>query len=83
MSGVVALDAAVSDTVELKSVVFRVVTASGVATEIGSATATLDGWVLHWNSESVPNGPYSLRSLATDIDGKVIASPRITVLVRN
>ena len=52
-------------------------------TVLGSATDTLAGWVFSWNTTTVPNGTYSLRSLATNAAGKSSYSPAITVKVEN
>ena len=64
VAGDVALDATASNEIQLKGVVFHLTPISGPATEIGSAMATLGGWVLRWDSTSVPNGVYSLQSVA-------------------
>ena len=64
VAGDVALDATASNEIQLKGVVFHLTPISGPATEIGSAMATLGGWVLRWDSTSVPNGVYSLQSVS-------------------
>jgi hypothetical protein len=51
-------------------------------TVIGTAVATIYGWIALWNSTTVPNGTYRLRSIAhaTDVRG---TSKAITVTVDN
>jgi beta-glucanase (GH16 family) len=50
---------------------------------IGTATPTLYGYVAVWNTTSVPNGTYTLQSLATDTAGNTAYSSSITVIVNN
>ena len=52
-------------------------------TVIGTATATIYGYVYSWNTLSVPNGTYTLQSLATDSAGNTAYSAGITVTVSN
>jgi hypothetical protein len=50
---------------------------------IATATATLYGWLAYWNTASVPNGTYTLQSVATEVGGSTATSPGITVTVAN
>jgi hypothetical protein len=50
---------------------------------IGTATLTKYGWFLFWNSTRVPNGTYTVRSVAYGADGDRSTSPGITVKVAN
>ena len=52
-------------------------------TVIGTATLTGVGSVLSWNTTKVPNGTYSLQSLATNSFGKSAYSAAITIKVDN
>jgi acetyl esterase len=50
---------------------------------IATATPTLYGWLASWNSTSVPNGTYTLQSVATDNLAETTSSSPITVTVNN
>ena len=41
------------------------------------------GWISSWNTTTVPNGTYTLRSRVTDVTGGVSVSPVVVVRVRN
>ena len=49
---------------------------------IASATPTIYGWVANWNTTTVPNGPYTLQSVATS-GGLTGTSPGIAITVNN
>jgi hypothetical protein len=49
---------------------------------IATATPTIYGWLASWNSTSVPNGTYTLQSIAT-VGGLTGTSPGTTVTVNN
>ena len=57
----------------------------GPTTRLPSARrlSTLDGYILPWNSTSVPGGTYTLQSLATDDLGNTAYSTGISVTVDN
>jgi hypothetical protein len=78
------LDAGASSPVGLASVNFEVSggTLSGSQVVSGS-TPTLYGWIGAWNSTSIPNGTYTLQSVATDTDGVSTTSAPITITVNN
>jgi hypothetical protein len=50
---------------------------------IATATLTLYGWLADWNSASVPNGTYTLQSVASYTGGLSGASPGVTITVTN
>lgn len=41
------------------------------------------GWLYSWNSRSVPNGTYILKSVATDAVGRVVTSKGVSITVAN
>jgi hypothetical protein len=55
---------------------------------IAAATSTLYGWLAHWNTTSVPNGTYTLQSVATysnpypPYSGSITSAP-VTITVDN
>ncbi len=50
---------------------------------LGTATPTLYGYLYSWNTATVPNGIYTLQSLATDEAGNTAYSAGVTVTVDN
>jgi Bacterial Ig domain len=50
---------------------------------IATGTATIYGWLASWNSASVPNGTYTLQSVASYPGGVSGTSPGISVTVGN
>ncbi len=50
---------------------------------ISGSTPTIFGWLGGWDTTTVPNGTYSLQSVATDIDGVSTSSAPITITVNN
>jgi hypothetical protein len=50
---------------------------------IATATPTLYGWLASWNSQSVPDGTYTLQSVASYAGGVTGVSPGISVTVSN
>jgi hypothetical protein len=52
-------------------------------TVIATATPTLIGWLASWNSKTVPNGTYTLQSIASFPVGGNATSPGVTIHVRN
>jgi hypothetical protein len=47
------------------------------------ATGTRFGWIFNWNTTSVPNGAYTLTSVATDPAGNVGRSAGVAITVAN
>jgi acetyl esterase/lipase len=87
LSGSAVLDATISP--GLSAVQFELSGGGLADSVIASATPTIYGWVAVWNSTSVPNGTYTVQSMATykggvTAQGGVIAvSPVVTVTVAN
>jgi len=50
---------------------------------IGTATATIYGWTYSWNTTTVPDGSYTLKSRAYDSTNASVDSAPITVTVDN
>lgn len=50
---------------------------------IGVGTKSLFGWLCSWNTSDVPNGRYTLRSIAYDAAGKSVQSKGISLSVKN
>jgi hypothetical protein len=50
---------------------------------IATAIPTYYGWLASWNSTTVPNGTYTLQSVASDGGGNEGAGPGITIIVEN
>jgi hypothetical protein len=50
---------------------------------IATATPTIYGWLASWNTTTVPNGPYTLQSIASYAGGVSGTSAPITISVSN
>ena len=50
---------------------------------IATATPTVYGWLADWDTTTVPNGPYTLQSVASYAGGVSAASTPITITVNN
>ena len=50
---------------------------------IATGTPTIYGWLAQWNTTTVPNGTYTLKSVAAYSGGVSGASPPITITVSN
>jgi hypothetical protein len=79
----VALDATASDLSKITKVTFHLTGGSLNGALIATAIPTLVGWAATWDSTTVPNGTYKLRSQARDAVGVWALSPPITVKVAN
>ncbi len=77
------LDAGASDAPGVTSVVFEVSGGTLSDQVIATGTLTYYGWLARWSTTSVPNGTYSLQSVATDVDASTDTSAPITVTVNN
>ena len=77
------LDASASDNIGVSSVKFVLTGGTYNKTVIGTASPTLYGYLLSWNTTSVPNGTYTLQSLATDTAGNTAYSAGVTITVDN
>ena len=79
----VVIDAGASDAVGVTKVQFTLNGGSLNHSIIATATNTEDGWIASWNSTTVPDGTYSLQSVANDAAGNQGTSPGVTVIVEN
>ena len=77
----VALDASASSGVS--QVKYELTGGSLTDSVIATATPTYYGWLAEWNSQGVPDGTYTLQSLASYAGGVSGVSPGITVTVAN
>ena len=50
---------------------------------VGTGTNSIYGWIFVWNTATVPNGTYQVRSVASDAAGNTFTSPIRTVVVAN
>ena len=83
-SGATALlDASASSAVGIASVTFEVSGGALSDQVVATATPTLYGWLAQWNTTAVPNGTYTLQSVATDTVAETTKSLPITVTVVN
>jgi hypothetical protein len=83
LSGTATLDASASDNVRVSQVEFRLTGGSYNNALVGTATLTLYGWIAQWDTTSVPNGTYTLKSVASDPAGNQGRSPDIGITVQN
>jgi Big-like domain-containing protein len=77
------LDATASDTVGVTKVEYHLTGGSLTNAVIATATPTNYGWLANWNTTSVPNGTYTLQSVAAYAGGVGGTSPGITVTIAN
>ena len=64
-------------------VTFQITDSAHKTTVIGSGAFSGNLWLMHWNTELVPNGTYVLRSIAYNSAGKSSTSKGLTVKVAN
>jgi hypothetical protein len=83
VSGTTTLSASASDDVAVSKVEFRLTGGTYNDAVIGVATGTRFGWIFNWNTTSVPNGAYTLTSVATDPAGNVGRSAGVAITVAN
>jgi beta-glucanase (GH16 family) len=81
--GSAVLDASASSAAGITSVAFEVSGGTLSNQLIATATPTAYGWFAQWNTTTVPNGTYSLKSVATDTNAATATSAPTTVIVNN
>ena len=77
------LDAAATDNAVATNVEFRLTGGSFNNSLIATATPTIYGWIAGWDTTTVPDGAYTLQSVAYDGAGNSASSPPITFTVAN
>lgn len=83
LSGSAVLDASAAGTSDVTGVQF-VVTGGALSNQVvGTASPTPYGWIARWDTTTVPNGTYTLNSVATETGGTMAMSPGISVTVNN
>ena len=83
LSGGQYLDASASSPIGIASVSYELTGGTLNDQVISGSTSTIVGWLGGWDTTTVPNGTYSLQSVATDIDGVSTSSAPITITVNN
>jgi hypothetical protein len=83
LKGGVWLGAAASDREEVVSLEFVVSGKGFKNVRVSGASRSIAGWIGAWNTVSIPNGMYELRSIAYNIGGKSSLSPAVPVDVQN
>jgi hypothetical protein len=77
------LDASASGNVALNRVEFHLTGGTLNDALIATATPTYYGWLAGWNTTTVPNGTYTLQSVAYDVSGNIGHSAGVTITVAN
>lgn len=77
------LDASASAAAGVASVQFVITGDSYPQSVIGKAIPTLYGYIFEWNTKGVPDGAYTVQSLATDDAGTTAYSAGIPITVNN
>jgi hypothetical protein len=77
------LDATASSAVGIATVSYEVSGGTLSDQVVGSGFPTLYGWLAQWDTTAVPNGTYTLQTVATDRGGLQTTSAPITVTVDN
>jgi hypothetical protein len=82
VSGTTLLDASASDDEGVTKVEFHLTGGAYNDTLIGLATPSRYGWFYNWDTTPVPNGAYTLNSVAFDPSGNVGRSAGVSLTVR-
>jgi hypothetical protein len=77
------LDAVAAGTSDVTGVQYELSGGSLSNQVIATGTATIYGWLALWNTTTIPNGSYTLQSVATEVGGTTATSPGITMTVSN
>ena len=84
LTGAEWLDASASDSGSTVTGVQYEVSGVGLSDYvIGSATATYYGWLFDWDTTTIPDGAYTLQSVASDAAGNSKPSSGLSVTVAN
>ncbi len=83
VSGSTVLDAWARGYFSVRKVEFYLTGGSQHDTLIGTGTSSLFGWSVRWNTTTVANGTYTLKSVAYDVAGRSGQSNVITITVKN
>ena len=84
VGGLQYLVASAAGSLGIKSVVLDLSGKGSAETEICRAVRFEFGWICRLNAATIPNGTYTLESVATDTSGQVTREPRVlAVHVRN
>ena len=87
MSGTTVLDSSATPGLTVSGVQFELSGGSLSDQVVATATLTLYGWIAEWDTTAVPNGTYTLQSVATAAanasNAITVTSPGITVTVNN
>jgi uncharacterized protein YjbI with pentapeptide repeats len=83
VAGAPYLNATASDAPGVTSVVYEVSGGTLTNQVIATAKPTYYGWIGQWNTTGVPNGAYTLQSVATDSAANSYTSPPVPVTVNN
>jgi hypothetical protein len=83
LSGVTLLDAEVRSPLGLVKLEFLLTGGSLHNAPIAAGAPTLFGWIASWNSKTVADGTYRLRSVAYGSDGRTATSPPVKIEVAN
>jgi outer membrane protein assembly factor BamB len=89
VGGTTVLDASATPGVTVSGVQFELSGGSLSHQVVATATPTLFGWIADWDTTTVPNGTYTLQSIATAtgpspfLNTTTVTSPGITVTVNN
>lgn len=81
LTNLVWFDASASSSVT--HVVYTLTGGSFNGTVVATATATIYGWLAAWNTASVPDGTYTLKSVASYAGGVSGTSSGVTITVAN
>jgi lysophospholipase L1-like esterase len=83
VSGTAVLDATASDVGYIAGVQFALTGGSLNGTVVGTAVPTIYGYLFELNTTTVPNGSYTLQSIASDTAGNSGSSVGIPITVDN
>jgi lysophospholipase L1-like esterase len=83
VSGTTVLDATAADAGGVAKVQFTLTGGSLNQTVVGTATPTIYGYLFQLNTSTVPNGSYTLQSVATDAAGNSGSSAGVQITIDN